>query len=70
MLTGPEALKSLNEALDEVREEERGIAGRLSQASEKVARLREAEAGHFRGLAEERLGAEQRAGLTNRLSAA
>ncbi|HUV31953.1 MAG TPA: hypothetical protein VMW31_00150, partial [Devosiaceae bacterium] len=70
MLTGPQALKSLNEALDEIREEERTIAERLSRTSEKVARLRETETGYFRALAEERLSPEARIALTGRLSAA
>lgn len=70
MLTGPQALGALHEALAEVRAEERTIAERLSRASEKAARLRETEAGHFRALAEERLGGEQRQSVTKRLGGA
>ncbi len=70
MLTGPQALGALHEALDEVRQEERDIADRLSRASEKAARLRETEAGHFRALAEERLSGAERQAVTKRLGGA
>jgi hypothetical protein len=70
MLTGPEALRSLNEALDDVRREERAIAERLSRASEKLVRLHEGETAHFRALAEERLGNDVREAVTKRLSGA
>lgn len=70
MLTGPQALSAMHEALDEIREEERTIAERLSRASEKTARLRETEAGHFRALAVERLGGAERQAMTKRLGGA
>lgn len=68
MLTGPEALRSLNDALEEIRAEERTISNRLSRASEKVARLHETEAAQLRALAEERLGAERGKAVSRRLS--
>lgn len=50
-LNGPEALRSLDDALHDIRREESDIGKRLSRSSERTAKLHEAEAEHFQALA-------------------
>lgn len=54
-LTGPQALRSLDDAVRDIRREEDDIAKRLARSAERVGKLREAEAELFRGLAAARL---------------
>lgn len=67
-LSGPQALRSLDDAVRDIRREEDEIAQRLARRAERVARLRETEAGLFQQLAEIRLSPEGRTEVTNRLS--
>ncbi len=66
-LSGPEALKSLDDAVRDIRQEEDGIAKRLSRRAERMAKLRETEAELFRQLAEIRLSADERNEMAGRL---
>lgn len=66
-LSGPEALRSLDSAVRDVRAEENTIAKRLSRSAERVAKLRETQAELFRQLAEVRLSPDVRAELSGRL---
>ncbi|NOZ32117.1 MAG: hypothetical protein GXP01_03375 [Alphaproteobacteria bacterium] len=70
MLSGPKALGSITEALRDIRAQEQTVLGRLARTSEKIARLRETEAGHFVSLAETRLDQGADEGLRGRLSRA
>lgn len=70
MLSGPDALRSLDDAVRDVRREESDLAQKLARSAERVARLRENEAELFRQLAEVRLAPETRAELTGELSGA
>lgn len=69
-LSGPQALKALNEALRDIRREESEITKRVSRTSERIGALREAELEQFRLLAELRLTTDIRDELTGRISAA
>ena len=54
-LSGPQALKSLDDALRDIRREEDEIARRLARSAELVTKLRETESELFRQLAGLRL---------------
>lgn len=69
-LSGPEALKSLEEALGDIRREEDDIAKRLARSAERVTKIRESEAELFRQLAKVRLAPEVQAQLSGRLTQA
>ena len=69
-LSGPEALRSLDEALRDIRREEDEIAKRLSRSAELVTKFRETESELLRQLAEVRLDPAVQAALTGRLSQA
>lgn len=70
MLSGPQALSALDEALKDIRREEDDITKRIARGSERVARLRETEVALLRELAAVRLAPEAQAELTGRMSAA
>ncbi len=69
-LSGPEALRSLEEALRDIRREEDDIAKRLSRSAEMIAKIRETESELFRQLAKVRLDPGTQGDLTGRLGAA
>jgi hypothetical protein len=69
-LSGPEALRSLDEALRDIRREEDEIAKRLAKSAELVAKIREGESELFRQLAKVRLEAATQNELTGQLSKA
>lgn len=69
-LAGPKALRSLEEALRDIRREEDEIARRLSRSTELVTRIRETEGELLRQLAAIRLDPETQAELSGRLSRA
>ncbi len=69
-LSGPQALRSLDEAVRDIRREEDDIGRRLGRSAERIAKIEEAEAELFRQLAELRLTPELRADITGTLSAA
>jgi hypothetical protein len=69
-LSGPEALKSLDEALRDVRREEDEIARRLARSAELVTKLREQEGELLRQLAEVRLDPSTQAELAGQISQA
>ena len=54
-LSGPEALRSLDEALRDIRREEDEIAKRLARSAELVTKIRATEGELFRQLAKVRL---------------
>lgn len=66
-LSGPEALRSLDDALRDIRREEEDVAKRLARSAERVGKLGETQAELFRQLAEIRLGPEVRAELSGQL---
>jgi hypothetical protein len=67
-LTGPEALRSLDEALRDIRREEDDIAKRLARSAELVTKIRETENELFRQLAQVRLDSSTQAELGSRLT--
>ena len=67
-LTGPEALRSLDEALRDIRREEDDIAKRLARSAELVSKIRETENELFRQLAQARLDSSTQAELGTRLT--
>jgi hypothetical protein len=69
-LSGPEALRSIEEALRDIRREEDEISKRLARSAERVAKFRESEAELFRQLAAVRLDPAIQAELNGQLSAA
>jgi len=69
-LTGPEALKSMDDALRDIRREEDEIAKRLSRSAELVTKFRESESELFRQLAGVRLDPATQQELGERLSQA
>ncbi|MDC9823201.1 hypothetical protein PRN20_05605 [Devosia sp. ZB163] len=69
-LSGPEALRSLDDALRDIRREEDEIAKRLSRSAELVTKFRETESELLRQLAAVRLDPSTQAELTGRLSQA
>ncbi|HQZ12872.1 MAG TPA: hypothetical protein PK286_08280 [Devosia sp.] len=69
-LSGPEALRSLEDALRDVRREEDDIAKRLGRSAELIAKIKATESEMLRQLAKVRLAPEVQSQLTGRLSAA
>jgi len=69
-LSGPEALKSLDDALRDIRREEDEIAKRLARSAELVTKFKETESELLRQLAQVRLDPATQASLTGRLSQA
>lgn len=69
-LSGPEALRSLDEALRDIRREEDEIAKRLARSAELVTKFKETESELLRQLAEVRLDPTIQAELSGRLSQA
>ncbi len=69
-LSGPEALRSLDEALRDIRREEDEIAKRLARSAELVAKFRESESELFRELARVRLDPAVQHELTGQLTQA
>lgn len=69
-LSGPEALRSLDEALRDIRREEDEIAKRLARSAELVTKIRATEGELFRQLAKVRLDPAVQAELSGRLSQA
>jgi len=69
-LTGPEALRSLDEAVRDIRTEENDIAKRLARSGERVAKLRDSEMEFLRQLAALRMSPDVRDDLQGRLSRA
>ncbi len=69
-LSGPEALKSLDEALRDVRREEDEIARRLARSAELVTKLREQEGDLLRQLAQVRLDPTTQAELAGQIGQA
>lgn len=69
-LSGPEALRSLDEALRDIRREEDEIAKRLARSAELVTKFKETESELLRQLAEVRLDPTTQAELSGRLSQA
>ncbi len=69
-VSGPEALKSLEEALRDIRREEDEIAKRLSRSADLVNKMREQESDLFRQLAAVRLDPATQADLVGRLTQA
>ena len=69
-LSGPQALKSLDEALRDIRREEDEIARRLARSAELVAKFRESESELFRELARVRLDPSVQDELTGKLTQA
>lgn len=55
MLTGPQALSSLNEALKDIRSEENDIAARVNRLTARLAKMREEETADYASLAQLRL---------------
>jgi hypothetical protein len=69
-LSGPEALRSLDEALRDIRREEDDLAKRLAKSAELISKIQESESELFRQLAKVRLDPATQAELTGRLSQA
>ena len=65
-LSGPEALRSLDEALRDIRREEDEIAKRLARSAELVTKMREQEGELLRQLAQVRLDPAIQASLPAR----
>ncbi|MDP1729979.1 MAG: hypothetical protein Q8L54_02140 [Devosia sp.] len=69
-LSGPEALRSLDEALRDIRREEDEIAKRLARSAELATKIRETEGELFRQLAAVRLDPATQAEMAGQLSQA
>jgi hypothetical protein len=69
-LSGPDALRSMEEALRDIRREEDDIARRLARDAERVTKLREQEADLFRQLAQVRLDPSTQSELAGQISQA
>ncbi len=69
-ISGPEALRSLDDAIRDIRREEGKLAKKLARNGERIVKLRESEAELFRQLADVRLTPEVRADLAGRLLSA
>lgn len=69
-LSGPEALRSLDEALRDIRREEDEVAKRLARSAELIAKIRETEGELLRQLAAVRLEPANQAELSGELSLA
>ncbi|MGV3490602.1 MAG: hypothetical protein ACO1OG_04695, partial [Devosia sp.] len=69
-LSGPEALRSMDDALRDIRREEDEIAKRLARSAELVTKFKETESELLRQLAQVRLAPASQEALTGRLSQA
>ena len=69
-VSGPEAIRSLDDAVRDIRREESAIGKRLSRSAERVGKIREGEAELFRKLAEIRLSPVVQKQIDGRLSTA
>ena len=69
-LSGPEALRSLDEALRDIRREEDEIAKRLARSAEMITKMREQEGELLSQLAQVRLDPATQAELAGQISAA
>ena len=69
-LSGPRAMRALDDALRDIRREEDEITRRIARGNERLGKLRETELGQLRGLAQVRLSPEVQAGLTGTLGQA
>ena len=69
MLSGRDALNSIDRAIAEIRGDQEKMSARIREATDSVARMRTLEAEEFRKLAEVRLDAIRRGELDTRLSA-
>lgn len=67
-ISGPDALRSLDEALRDIRREEDDIARRLAHSSELITKIRETENELFRQLAKVRLDTNTQSELGSRLT--
>lgn len=66
-LSGPEALRSLDDAIRDIRQEEADVSKRVARGAERVAKIRSNEAELFRRLAKIRLDPEVQAEIDGRL---
>jgi hypothetical protein len=69
-IRGPQALASLEEAMRDIRREEDEISRRVARTSERITKLREAEAEYFRQLAKLRLDPKIQAELDGEITSA
>lgn len=69
-VSGPQAMRALDDALRDIRREEDDITKRIARANERVGKLRETELGQLRALAAVRLSPDVRGELTGTLSQA
>ena len=69
-LSGPQALKHLDDAIRDVRREENEVSSKLTKSTEIVAKLRENETELFRQLAKLRLSPEVLSQMNGDISAA
>lgn len=69
-LSGPQALKSLDNAVRDIRDEENKLASRLTRGSDRIAKLRDTEADLFRQLATIRLTSDLSDTMSRSLSGA
>ena len=69
-ISGPEALRSLDRALDEIRRDEKQMTRLQADAGARIARLREIEAEQFIALAELRLDPARKTEISGELSRA
>jgi hypothetical protein len=69
-LSGPDALRSLDDALRDIRREEDELAKRLAKSAEMISKIQESESELFRQLAKVRLDPSTQAELTGRLGQA
>jgi chromosome segregation ATPase len=69
-ISGPEALRSLDRALDDIRREEKQMTRLAADATSRIGRLREVEAEQFLALAELRLDSDRRTEISGELSRA
>lgn len=67
-VSGPEAMRSLDDAVRDIRREESEIGKRLSRSAERIGKIREGEAELFRKLAEVRLSPVVQKQINGRLS--
>ena len=67
-VSGPEALRSMDRALDEIRREEKQLSRLSADAASRIGRLREVEAEQFLALAELRLDPARKTEITGELS--
>ena len=69
-VSGPQAMRALDDALRDIRREEDDITKRIARANERVGKLRETELGQLRAVAKVRLSPEVQKELAGTLSQA